>query len=73
MNNSNHTPAVNFNEASDDEMPRLSKRKDRKYFRNKEKSIKRYILILQHTIRSENNVGTNIICFDICQNDPTLV
>ena len=45
VNNSNHTPVVNFNEASDDEMPRLSKRKDRKYFRNKEKSIKRYILI----------------------------
>lgn len=41
----NHTPVVSMNgldEGSDDEMPRLSKRKSRKYLKNKEKSIKRY-------------------------------
>ena len=44
---SNHTPVVNmnnFNEDSDDEMPRLNKRKSRKFLKNKEKTLKRYAL-----------------------------
>jgi len=43
--NSNYAPIVNMNgldEGSDDEIPRLSKRRNGKYLKNKEKSIKRY-------------------------------
>ena len=43
---SNHTPVVNtegLHEGSDDEMPKLSRRRSRKYLKNKEKSIKRYV------------------------------
>ena len=44
VTNSNHTPVMNTNnEDSDDEMPRLSKRRNRKYLKNKEKSMKRYV------------------------------
>lgn len=46
---SNHnTPVVSMNglnEDSDDEMPRLNKRKSRKYLKNKERTLKRYALI----------------------------
>ena len=42
--NSNHIPPVNsLDEGSDDEMPRLNKRRSSKYFKNKERSLKRYV------------------------------
>ena len=44
--NSSHTPVTNTNnDDSDDEMPRLSKRRSSKYLKNKERSIKRYVCI----------------------------
>ena len=48
VTHSSHTPVVNMNslnEDSDDEMPRLNKRKSRKYLKNKEKALKRYAMI----------------------------
>lgn len=45
--NPNHIPVMNTNnDGSDDEMPRLSNRRSRKYLKNKERSIKRYAFVL---------------------------
>ena len=45
--NPNHTPVMNTKDnGSDDEMPRLSKRRNRKFLKNKEKNIKRYALYM---------------------------